>query len=67
VQKISANIKIDRKQIREMKKKGWQTLKIWQTEIERKGTRQKQLDRILLFLKKRGKPANLASIMPFIG
>jgi len=48
--KIGSNIKRDRKQRRAMKKEGWVVLKIWESNLKRKSSRPKQLEKIKNFL-----------------
>lgn len=51
IQKIKTNILRDKKQRLALRKSGWSVLKVWESEIKRKTSRQNQLERIKLFLK----------------
>jgi len=50
VQKITRNIKRDKEIQRILKNAGWQTLRVWESDILRKGTRFAALNKIQKFL-----------------
>lgn len=50
VKKIKANISRDRKQRLLLAKSGWSVLKVWESDLKRKRTRSKKLEKIKLFL-----------------
>lgn len=49
--KIAGNIERDARQRKSLKKEGWRILIAWESDLKRKKTRQKQLERIEKFLK----------------
>jgi DNA mismatch endonuclease (patch repair protein) len=49
--KIAGNIIRDRKQKRLLEKEGWDVLVIWESDIKRKKTRNKVLEKLEVFLK----------------
>jgi DNA mismatch endonuclease (patch repair protein) len=52
VKKIKSNMERDKKQRVAIRKAGWSILKTWGSDIKRKSTRQKQLQKIESFLTK---------------
>lgn len=51
VPKIEGNVKRDKKNRSALKKDGWQILRVWESDVKRKRTQQRELDKILEFLK----------------
>lgn len=49
--KIAGNVARDKKIRRELRKQGWQILRIWETDVLRKKTQQEELEKIAKFLK----------------
>jgi len=50
VKKIGSNIERDKKQRAAMKREGWSVLKIWESDLKKKSSRPKQLEKIKKFL-----------------
>jgi DNA mismatch endonuclease (patch repair protein) len=50
--KVERNMARDKIQIKELKNSGWQALRVWESDINRKRTREETLNKISIFLKK---------------
>jgi DNA mismatch endonuclease (patch repair protein) len=50
IKKIERNIERDKEQIKDLKSLGWESLRIWESDILRKSTRDVELEKIKNFL-----------------
>lgn len=49
-QKITKNVERDQKSKRWLEDAGWEVIRVWESDIKRKSTRQAELDKIVTFL-----------------